>query len=112
METTRQQKISRLLQKDLGEIFQLMTRNHLQGFLITVTKVSISPDLSFARVYLSLFGAGDKEEIFERVNKTKKEIRHQLALRVGKQMRIIPDLAFFVDDSLDYIENIDNLLKS
>lgn len=112
METTRQQKISRLLQKDLGEIFQLMTRNHLQGFLITVTKVNISPDLSFARVYLSLFGAGDKEEIFVRINKTKKEIRHQLALRVGKQMRIIPDLAFFVDDSLDYIENIDNLLKS
>ncbi len=89
-----------------------MTRNHLQGFLITVTKVTISPDLSFARVYLSLFGAGDKEEIFVRINKTKKEIRHQLGLRVGKQMRIIPDLVFFVDDSLDYIENIDNLLKA
>jgi ribosome-binding factor A len=112
MESTRQQKISRLLQKDLGEIFQLMARDHLQGFLITVTKVYISPDLSIAKVYLSLFGAGDREEIFKRINKTKKEIRHQLALRVGKQMRIIPELAFFIDDSLDYIENIDNLLKA
>ncbi len=100
------------MQKDLGEIFQLMTRNHLQGFLITVTKVNISPDLSIAKVYLSLFGPGDKDEIFKRINKTKKEIRHQLALRVGKQMRIIPDLSFFIDDSLDYIENIDNLLKA
>lgn len=112
MESTRQQKIARLLQKDLSEIFQLMTREHWQGFLITVTKVYISPDLSIAKVYLSLFGSGDRETIFKAVSHSKKEIRHQLALRVGKQMRVIPELMFYVDDSLDYIENIDNLLKS
>lgn len=112
MESTRQQKISRLIQKDLGEIFRLLARDNFPGFLITVTKVHITPDLSLAKVYLSLFGAGSKEDIFSRINAHKKEIRHQLALRVGKQMRVIPELAFFIDDSLDYIENIDNLLKS
>lgn len=112
MESTRQQKISRLIQKDLGEIFRLYARDNFPGFLITVTKVYISPDLSQSKVYLSLFGQGNRNEVFGRINMHKKEIRHQLALRVGKQMRVIPDLVFYIDDSLDYIENIDNLLKS
>lgn len=112
MESTRQQKIARLIQKDLGEILRLMARDNFQGFLITVTKVHITPDLAQAKAYLSLFGNGEREAVFKRINQHKKDIRHQLALRVGKQMRIIPDLVFFVDDSLDYIENIENLLKS
>ena len=112
MESTRQQKISRLIQKDLGEIFRLFARNNFPGFLITVTKVYITPDLSQAKVYLSLFGQGSREGVFGNINQHKKEIRHQLALRVGKQMRVFPELLFFIDDSLDYIENIDNLLKT
>jgi len=112
MESKRQQKISRLLQKDLGEIFRLMTHDHLRGYLITVTKVNVSPDMSIARVYLSLFGPGEKSVIFKSINKQKKEIRHQLAIRVKGQLRIIPDLDFIMDDSLDYIENIEKLLNT
>ncbi len=112
MESKRQQKISRLIQKELGEIFQLIARDNFPGFLITVTRVNVTPDLSLAKVFLSLFGAGNRDEIFAKINSHKKEIRHQLALRVGKQMRIIPELVFNIDDSLDYIENIENLLKS
>lgn len=112
MESKRQQKIARLLQKELGEIMRIYASEHLHGYLITVTKVNISPDLSLARAYLSLFGPAKREDVFERIQNSTKEIRHQLALRTGKQMRIVPELAFYVDDSLDYIENIDNLLKS
>ena len=112
MESKRQQKISRLLQRDLGEIFQQVTRNHRQGYLITVTKVNITPDMSLARVFLSLFGPGNKEEVFNWVKHQKSEIRHQLGIRTKNQLRIIPDLEFFIDDSLDYIENIDNLLNA
>ncbi len=112
MESKRQLKISRLIQKELGELFRMLARDNFPGFLITVTKVSVTPDLSLARVYLSLFGAGNREEIFESINHRKREIRHQLAQLIGKQMRVIPELSFFVDDSLDYIENIENLLKS
>jgi ribosome-binding factor A len=74
--------------------------------------VNITPDLSLARTYLSLFGPAKRDDVFDRIQNSNKEIRHQLALRIGKQMRIVPELAFYVDDSLDYIENIDNLLKS
>lgn len=112
MESKRQQKIARLLQKELGEIMRIYANEHLHGYLITVTKVNITPDLSLARTYLSLFGPAKRDDVFDRIQNSNKEIRHQLALRIGKQMRIVPELAFYVDDSLDYIENIDNLLKS
>lgn len=111
MESKRQQKIARLLQKDLGEIFRLMAHDQLRGYLITVTKVNITPDMSLARVFLSLFGPGDRDAIFKNINHQKKELRYQLGLRVKGQLRIIPDLEFVIDDSLDYIENIDKLLK-
>lgn len=111
MESKRQQKIARLLQKDLGEIFRLMAHDHLRGYLITVTKVNITPDMSLARVFLSLFGPGDRDLIFKTINQQTKEIRYQLGIRVKGQLRIIPNLEFIIDDSLDYIENIDKLLK-
>ncbi len=111
MESKRQQKISRLLQKDLGEIFRIFAQNIVSGYLITVTKVHVSPDLSIAKVYLSLFGPTDKQKVFNSINNHKKDLRHQLAARVKGQLRVIPELDFFIDDSLDYIENIDNLLK-
>lgn len=110
METTRQQKISRLIQKELSEIFLLQTKA-MSGVLISVSAVRISPDMSIARVYLSVFPSNKSEEILLNINENKKAIRFDLGKRVGKQLRIIPDLKFFVDDSLDYIEKIDELLK-
>ena len=112
MESTRQQKIARLIQRDLGDIFQALARDHFAGTMITVTKVHISPDLSVSRVYLSLFGKGKKEELIHEIRTHKKDIRYNLGKRIHKQVRIIPELEFFIDDSLDYIENIENLLKS
>ncbi len=112
METTRQQKIARLIQKDLGEIFQAMGRDNFPGNMITVTKVHISPDLFLAKVYLSLFGKNDKHELLEHIQAHKKEIRLKLGNRIHNQVRSIPELDFIIDDSLDYIENIDKLLKN
>lgn len=112
METTRQQKIARLIQKDLGEIFQLLSRDAFPGNMITVTKVHISPDLSYSKVYLSLFGKTPKAEFLKQLGAHKKEIRRDLGNRIHNQVRIIPELEFFIDDSLDYIENIEKLLKN
>ena len=110
METTRQNKISRLLQKELSEIFLLQTKA-MPGTLVSVSAVRISPDMSFARVYLSVFPSVKAEEIVKNINENMKTIRYELGTRVRHQLRIIPELKFFVDDSLDYIEKIDSLLK-
>ena len=110
METTRQNKISRLLQKELSEIFLLQTKA-MPGILISVRAVRISPDMSLARVYLSVFPSEKAEEMVKNINENMKSIRFELGTRVRHQLRIIPELKFFVDDSLDYIEKIDSLLK-
>ena len=110
METTRQNKLSRLLQKELSEIFLLQTKA-MPGVLVSVSAVRISPDMSIARVYLSVFPSEKAEEIVKNVNDNMKTIRYELGTRVRHQLRIIPELKFFVDDSLDYIEKIDSLLK-
>ncbi len=110
MESTRQQKISRLIQKDLGAIFQEQARNHFSGALITVTKVIVTKDLSMAKIYLSLFATKDKNALLEMIRTRTREVRHDLGTRVRNQLRVIPDLQFFLDDSLDYIDNIDHLL--
>ena len=110
METTRQNKISRLLRKELSEIFLLQTKA-MPGVLVSVSAVRISPDMSIARVYLSVFPSEKAEEIVKNVNDNMKTIRYELGTRVRHQLRIIPELKFFVDDSLDYIEKIDSLLK-
>jgi ribosome-binding factor A len=110
MESTRQQKISRLIQKDLGEILQQKVQNLLGGVLITVTKVSVTKDLSVAKVYLSLFTKSNKEILLDTIRQHTREIRYELGHRVRNQLRVIPDLQFFLDDSLDYIERIDDLL--
>jgi ribosome-binding factor A len=111
METTRQEKISRMLQKELGEIFLLYARE-LQGTLITVTAVRISPDLGIAHTHLSIFPSNKSISVLEKVNEDTKAIRFDLGKRVRHQLRIVPSLFFHVDDSLDYLENIDKLLKS
>ncbi|MCF0198735.1 MAG: 30S ribosome-binding factor RbfA [Bacteroidaceae bacterium] len=110
METTRQQKISRLIQKELSEIFVLQTRQ-MQGVLVSVTACRVSPDMSSCRVYLSVFPNDRAEELVQNINTNQKQVRFDLGTRVRHQLRIIPELKFFVDDSLDYAENIDNLLK-
>ena len=110
METTRQSKVSRLIQKDLGEIFQRNAQTMFAGAMITVTKVNITRDLSIAKVYLSIFGK-DPQNTIKLVQSSTREIRKQLAMRIKNQVRAIPELRFFIDDSLDYMENIDQLLK-
>lgn len=112
MESTRQQKISRLVQKDLGEILQQKGQSLFGGVLITVTKVMVSKDLSVAKVYLSLFTKADKEELLETIRQHTREVRYELGHRVRNQLRVIPELHFFIDDSLDYIDRIDDLLHS
>ena len=111
METTRQNKIVRLIQKELGNIFLEMTRNEQRGSLISVSVVRVSPDLSVAKAYLSVFPSEKRDEIMAYIETKKWEIRHTLATIVRHQLRIIPELEFFPDDSLDYLENIDKLLK-
>ncbi|NDW13085.1 30S ribosome-binding factor RbfA [Bacteroides sp. 214] len=110
METTRQNKIARLLQKELSDIFLKQTKA-MPGVLVSVSVVRVSPDLSIARAYLSIFPTEKAAEIIESVNANTKSIRYELGTRVRHQLRIIPELKFFVDDSLDYLEKIDSLLK-
>ena len=110
METTRQNKIARLIQKELSEIFMLQTKG-MKGVLVSVSACRISPDLSVCRAYLSVFPSERSEEIVKNINNNMKAIRYELGGRVRHQLRIIPELKFFVDDSLDYVERIDELLK-
>lgn len=111
METTRQNKIARLIQKELSEIF-LVQAKAMPGVLVSVSGVKVSPDLSYATAYLSVFPSARAEEIVKNINQNAKAIRFELGGRIRHQLRIIPELRFFVDDSLDYAEKIDNLLKN
>ena len=111
MTSPRQDKISRLLQRDLSDIFQKESLNLFKGALVSATIVRVSPDLSVAKVYVSIFSPNKDIDIFALINKNKKSIRYKLAERVKNQLRIVPELVFYVDDSLDYIENIEGLLS-
>ena len=111
MDTTRQNKIAKLIQKELAEIF-LADGIPVYDCMITVTQTKVTPDLSLARAYLSIFNAEDNEKVMNTVRKNSKDIRYRLAQKVKHQLRIVPQLSFFMDDSLDYLENIENLLKS
>ncbi|MDD6280564.1 MAG: 30S ribosome-binding factor RbfA [Muribaculaceae bacterium] len=109
METTRQAKIARLLQKELSEILRLQTAK-THGIIISVSAVRVSPDLSVAKAYLSVFPSAKSQEILENLTRSAKTIRYDLGQRVRFQLRKVPELTFYLDDSLDYLENIDNLL--
>lgn len=111
METTRQAKISRLLQKELSEIFRQQTAK-THGVLVSVSAVRVSPDLSIARVYLSIFPPAKAGEILENIKRQTKTCRYELAQAVKDTLRKCPDLCFYLDDSLDYVENIDRLLAA
>ena len=110
MQETRQARISRLLQKELADIFQSQTRM-MRGVLVSVTRVKISPDLRICTAYLSVFPSDKGEELLENIRGNEKSVRYELGTRVRNQLRIIPELRFFLDDSLDYLEKIDGLLK-
>lgn len=111
METIRQNKISRLLQKELAEIFQHEHNDLFNGKMISVTVVRVSADLSIARVYLSIFPLKNEEKYLEYINRQARFMRRQLGNKVRHQLRIIPELVFFLDDSIDYADRIDELLK-
>ena len=110
--STRQNKISRLVQREMAEILLKMNKAKFTGKLITVTIVRVTKDLGIARIYLSIFPSEYAEEILSDINFNNKQIRGELGRKVGKSLRIIPELEFYIDDSLDYIDNIDKLLKS
>jgi ribosome-binding factor A len=111
MDSNRQQKINRLIQKELSELFLLETKK-MQGVLISVTNVRVSPELSVAHAYLSIFPSDKGEELVKNINENVKSVRYDLGKRLRNQLRVIPELTFHVDDSLDYVENIDRLLKN
>lgn len=109
MESSRQAKIARLIQKELSEILRQQTAK-TNGILVSVSAVRVSPDLSIARAYLSIFPSDKAKDILENINRSARTIRYELGQKVRFQLRKIPELAFHLDDSLDYIENIDHLL--
>lgn len=113
MASIRQEKVANLIKKELAIIFQQHSRDLFGGAFITVTVVRMSPDLGLAKAYISFFstGATNKEELLKMVRSQVSKVRGILGRKVGKQLRVVPDLAFYHDDSLDYAEKIDDLLN-
>lgn len=111
MESTRQKKVARLLQKELGDIFLKESTALFSKAFISVTVVRVSADLSFAKVYVNIFGKDNKEEIFAKIKSVSKEIRKKVGDNIKQQVRIIPEFAYYIDDSIDYAHKIDELLK-
>ena len=111
MESKRQQKYAKLIQKELGEIFQRESRPLVGNAMVTVTRVMMSPDLSVARVYLSILLANN-QELFKRINDSKSKIRKNLGNRIGKSVRIVPELAFFLDESSAYAQHMDQVITN
>lgn len=109
MESKRQQKFNKLIQKELGGIFQKEAKHIIGSAFITVSRVIISPDLSVARIYLSFLVEKDRA-VFEVLNDKKSEIRKHLGTRIGKSVRIVPELAFFIDDSATYAQHMDKVI--
>ena len=111
MQETRQNKVARLFQKELSLIFQSQTRA-MHGTMVSVTRCKVSPDLGICTAYLSVFPSDKGEEILANIRANDKTVRYELGKKIGKQVRIVPELRFFIDDSLDYLERIDELLQS
>ncbi len=111
-ESTRQKKVARLVQKEIAEIFLRKGNEFARGKMISITKVRVSPDLSYAKIYISIFPSVNQTEILQAVQEHSHKIRFDLGQKVRSQLRIVPEIAFFLDDSLDYIDKIDKLLKS
>ncbi|MGC6285073.1 MAG: 30S ribosome-binding factor RbfA [Polaribacter sp.] len=110
-ESNRQRKIAGILQQDIVDVLQKSAQEGMRGVIITATKVNVTVDLGLAKVYLSIFPPDKREEIIKGIISNTPLIRHELAKRTRNQLRRMPELAFFADDSLDYIEGIDNALQ-
>lgn len=110
MGTIRQNKIEKVIQEELSTVFQRNSRDLCLGSMVTVTVVRVTPDLSLVRVYLSIFAGPPKEEVFANIQENKGKIRGEIGRKL-KSMHHVPDLTFYIDDSLDYAEKIDQLLK-
>lgn len=112
METQRQKKIAGVIQKDIVDILQRAAIDGgLKGTLISVSKVAVTTDLSIAKVYISIFPVKGAQELLEGIKSNQPLIKHELSQRTRNQLRRVPELMFFIDDSLDYIENIEKSLK-
>ena len=111
MESTRQSKVAKQIQKDISDIFTKEAADLVRGVMVTVTSVRMSPDLGYAKIYLSIFPFERSAEIMNGINDGEWRIRKALGTRIRNQLKSVPELSFFLDDSLEYIENIDNLLK-
>ena len=111
MESTRQKKVARQIQKDVAKILMSKVSSIAPGAIVSVSLVRMSPDLSYAKVYLSAFPLTDKEAFLKAVSIKSAEIRNELGKLVRHQLRIVPELSFYTDDSVDYAENIERLLK-
>ncbi|SNR73035.1 30S ribosome-binding factor RbfA [Lutibacter flavus] len=111
METNRQKKIAGVLQKDLADVLQHAAQDGMKGIIISVTKVQVTSDLGQAKVYISVFPQLKREIILKGVKENTATIRYEMAKRTRNQLRRMPELLFFIDDSLDYIEDIDNALQ-
>ena len=110
METTRQAKIARLIQKELSEIFRQQTAK-THGVIVSVSAVRVSPDLSIAKVYVSIFPSDKAASVLPLLEENKRIIRGELGRKVASQLRIVPEIEFFLDSTLDYAEHIEELLK-
>ena len=108
--STRQNKISKLIQREMADIFLKMNKSHYQGKLITVSLVRVTKDIGIARIYLSIYPSEFAKDILSDIRQNSRQIRGELGRRVAKSLRIVPELEFYIDDSLDYIEHIDELL--
>ncbi len=110
-ETTRQQKISKQIQRDIAEILQKDYREHFKGMLLTVTAVRVSPDFSYSKIYISVFPFDKSEVVLATLKHENWAIRKALGSRVKHQLKCVPEIDFFIDDSLEYIENIDKAIN-
>jgi ribosome-binding factor A len=112
MESNRQKKIASVLQQDLADVLQgAATQGGMKGIIISVTKVSVTVDLSIAKVYLSIFPNDKGKELIEGIKANSAFIKHEISQRTRHQLRRMPQLDFYLDDSLEYIDNIDKSLK-
>lgn len=111
MSTIRQNKVAKLIQKEISAILQQNSQEWFPGTMVSVTVVRIAPDLSFAKIYISVFGSMEPKECLSIANNNAKIVRGHLGRKVKNQLRIVPELAFYVDDSIDYVEEIEELLK-